>query len=269
MWPMLFVIIACGAISGFHSLVAGGTTSKQLEKESAGRVIGFGAMIMEATLATLVIVIAAAALKWDPAGKIKDIGYQYLMNKSAGGGPIKAFAVGFGQLIKEIPGLNSKVGIYIGMLMLNGFVITTLDTATRLARFVLQELTRDRVPVVANRWVATIITIAAAWYFGASGSWKTIWPVFGASNQLVAALALTVVSAYFLGVRKPLKYTVIPAILMLVTTMGALLYQAYKFIFVTPKLPIAVTAIVLLFLALFIFWEAKSVFIALFKPQEA
>ncbi len=267
LWPMLFVIIACGAISGFHSLVAGGTTSKQLEKESSGKIIGYGAMIMEATLATLVIVIGAAALKWDPSGKLH-LGYQFLMNKSAGGGPIKAFAVGFGQLVKEIPGLNSKIGIYVGMLMLNGFVITTLDTATRLARFVLQELTRDTIPFIANRWIATIVTIAFAWYFGATGSWKTIWPVFGASNQLVAALALTVVSAYFLGVKKPLKYTVIPAILMLVTTMGALLYQAYKFIFVVPKLQIAITALILFALALFIFLEAKDVFIALFRTQK-
>ncbi len=268
LWPMLFVIIACGAISGFHSLVAGGTTSKQLDKESHGKVIGYGAMIMEATLATLVIVIGAAALKWDPTGTGGGIGYQFLMTKAKGGGPITTFATGFGQLVKEIPGLNTKIGIYVGMLMLNGFVITTLDTATRLARFILQELTRDSIPLVANRWIATIITIAFAWYFGASGSWKTIWPVFGASNQLVAALTLTVVSAYFLGVRKPFAYTVIPAILMLLTTMGALAFQFYKFVWIKPNITIAITAAVLFLLAFFIFWEARNVFVGLFKKHE-
>ena len=265
MWPMLFVIIACGSISGFHSLVAGGTTSKQLAKEKDGRKIGYGAMIMEATLATLVIIIGAAALKWDTTGKVNSIGYQFLMTKAAGAGPIKAFAVGFGQLIKEIPGLNSKVGIYIGMLMLNGFVITSLDTATRLARFILQELTRDNVPILANKWIATIITIFVASYLGASGSWKIIWPVFGASNQLVAALALTVVSAYFIGIKKPSKYTSIPAVLMLVTTIGALIYQIYKFSLITPNIPLAITASVLLILAFFILVEAKIVFLSLIR----
>ena len=265
LWPMLFVIIACGSISGFHSLVAGGTTSKQLDKETNGRKIGYGAMIMEATLATLVIVIASAALKWDTSGKVNEIGYQFLMSKAKGAGPIKAFAVGFGQLIKDIPGLNSKVGVYIGMLMLNGFVITSLDTATRLARFILQELTVEKIPVVANKWVATIITIFVASYLGASGSWKIIWPVFGASNQLVAALALTVVSAYFIGIKKPSLYTSLPAIFMLITTMGSLVLQIYKFSFVKPNIALAVTASVLLILALFILVEAKVVFLSLVK----
>lgn len=149
MWPMLFVLIACGAVSGFHSLVSGGTSSKQLDKESKGLTIGYGAMLTEAALAALVIGIASAVLIWDPSGVKSEFGYQYLM--AAGGGPIVTFSTGFGRLVSAIPGLTLVVGMYIGMLMLNAFVITTLDTATRLARFIVAESAGEKVKLFANR----------------------------------------------------------------------------------------------------------------------
>ena len=169
MWPMLFVIIACGAVSGFHSLVSGGTSSKQLDRESRGLAIGYGAMLTEAALAALVIGIASAVLIWDPSGAVSEFGYQYLMG--AGGGPIVAFSTGFGKLVSILPGLTLVAGMYIGMLMLNAFVITTLDTATRLARFIMVESLGEKAKFFANRYVATIITIIAAAYFGASGGY--------------------------------------------------------------------------------------------------
>lgn len=256
LWPMLFVLIACGAVSGFHSLVSGGTSSKQLDKESMGLRIGYGAMLTEAALATLVIAIASAVLIWDPSAVKTQLGYQYLMGE--GGGPIVAFSTGFGKLVSSLPGFTIVAGMYIGMLMLNAFVITTLDTATRLARFILVESLGERFKPIANRYVATIITIIVAAYFGGTGGYKTIWPVFGAANQLVAALALIVISAYLVGIKKPRVYTVIPAIFMIVTTVGALIYQLIGFIN-TGNVVLSIVSVALVILALFMVWEARGV----------
>ena len=256
MWPMLFVLIACGAVSGFHSLVSGGTSSKQLDTESKGLTIGYGAMLTEAALAALVIGIASAVLIWDPSAAKTEFGYQYLMG--AGGGPIVAFSTGFGKLVSSLPGVTIVAGMYIGMLMLNAFVITTLDTATRLARFIMVESVGEMAKPLANRYIATIITVAAAAYFGATGGYKTIWPVFGAANQLVAALALIVISAYLVGIRKPRIYTVIPAVFMTVTTIGALIYQLFGFID-KGQIVLAGVSILLVVLALFMVWEARGV----------
>ncbi|MBD3170160.1 MAG: carbon starvation protein A [candidate division Zixibacteria bacterium] len=254
LWPMLMVIIACGAVSGFHSLVSGGTSSKQLDKERKGKIIGYGAMITEAVLAILVVTIAAGALIWDPSAVKSEFGYQYLMG--AGGGPIVAFATGYGKFLSSIPGFTMVAGVFIGMLMLNAFVITTLDTSTRLARFLIGELFGFK--GLGNRWTATIITILLAAYLGASGSYSQIWPVFGATNQLVAALALIVVSSYLVGIRKPRIYTVIPAIFMLVTTIAALIYQMVGF-FGEQQYVLGVLSIILTLLALFIAYEARGI----------
>jgi len=138
LWPMLFVIIACGAISGFHSIVAGGTTSKQLPDEASGKLIGFGGMVTEAALAGLVIFIAAGVLIWDPSGTENPFGFQYLMTSV--GDPIKAFATGYGRIISTLPGITLAIGSFFGMVMLNAFVLTTLDTGTRLGRLIFTEL---------------------------------------------------------------------------------------------------------------------------------
>lgn len=256
MWPMLFVLIACGAVSGFHSLVSGGTSSKQLDREKQGLTIGYGAMITEAMLAILVVAIAAGALVWDPSAVKSEFGYQYLMG--AGGGPIVAFSRGFGRMLSSLPILTLVAGIYIGMLMLNAFVITTLDTATRLARFIFVESLGGKFKLFGNRYIVTVITVLAAVFLGTSGGYKTIWPVFGAANQLVAALALIVISAYLVGIRKPRIYTVIPALFMIATTLGALIYQMIGFI-QQGNITLATLSILLVGLALFVIYEARAV----------
>jgi carbon starvation protein len=231
-WPMLFVLIACGAVSGFHSLVASGTTAKQLAREGLGKRIGYGSMILEAVLAMMVVMIAGAALTWDPSAGKSSFGLQYLMtavSAGGGGGPIVAFATGFGKVVESLPGISLIAGTYFGMLMLNAFVITTLDTATRLGRFILTEAGAEKYGFFNNRWLSTGITVAAAAVLASSGGLKTIWPVFGAANQLVAALALVVVSSYLIGVKRPRIYTVLPAIFMLLTTIGALIFKMIGF----------------------------------------
>ncbi len=256
LWPMLFVLIACGAVSGFHSLVSGGTSSKQLDRESKGLTIGYGAMLTEAALAALVIAIAAGTLIWDPTAVKSEFGYQYLMG--AGGGPIVTFAAGFGKLVSSLPAVTVVIGMFIGMLMLNAFVITTLDTATRLARFIMVESLSEKFKPFGNRYAATIITVLAAAFMGATGGYKTIWPVFGAANQLVAALALVVISAYLVGIKKPRIYTVIPAIFMSITTIGALIYLLIGFIKI-GNITLAALSVVLVVLALFMMYEARAV----------
>lgn len=268
LWPMLFVLIACGAVSGFHSLVASGTTSKQLAREGLGRKIGYGSMILEAVLAIMVVLIAAAALSWDPTAEKSAFGLHYLMTSTTaggGGGPIVAFATGFGKVVNVLPGISLAAGIYFGMLMLNAFVITTLDTATRLGRFILTEAAGAKFKLLSNRWVASIATVAAATLLASTGGVKTIWPVFGAANQLVAALALVVVSSYLIGVKKPRLYTVLPAIFMLLTTVGALTFTMigfFKMGSATGYL-LGSVSVVLTALALYIAFEARDVLLFL------
>ncbi len=255
-WPMLFVIIACGAISGFHSIVAGGTTSKQLPDEASGKLIGYGGMILEAALAGLVIFIAAGALTWDPTGAESQFGFQYLMTSV--GDPIKAFATGYGRIISSLPGISLTIGSFFGMVMLNAFVLTTLDTGTRLGRLIFSELVRKKAPLLKNRWAASAIILIFASLLGATEGYKAIWPVFGASNQLVAALALIVVSSYLVAIKRPKKYTLYPAYFMLLTTLAALVYQGAKFLKDGSYL-LAGVSVLLITLALVIVYEARHI----------
>jgi carbon starvation protein len=256
LWPMLFVIIACGAISGFHSVVAGGTTAKQLPDETSGKLIGYGAMVTEAVLAGLVIFIAASALIWDPSAAENPLGFQYMMTKV--GDPIKAFATGYGYLASSLPGISLVIGSFFGMVMLNAFVLTTLDTGTRLGRFVFSELTGKKVPLFNNRWLASAFILVFAALLGATEGYKAIWPVFGASNQLVAALALIVVSSYLVGIKRPTKFTLYPAYFMLCTTLAALLYQGYNF-FKAGGYLLGFVSVVLILLSLVIVYDARSI----------
>ncbi len=256
LWPMLFVIIACGAISGFHSIVAAGTTSKQLPDEASGKLIGFGGMVTEAVLAGLVIFIAAGVLTWDPSGAKSQFGFQYLMTTE--GDPIKAFATGYGRIISSLPGITLAIGSFFGMVMLNAFVLTTLDTGTRLGRLISSELLEKKVPLFKNRWAASSIILVFAVFMGATESYKAIWPVFGASNQLVAALALIVVSSYLVAIKRPKKYTLYPAYFMLLTTLAALLYQGTKF-FNQGSYFLAGVSVLLIALALVIVYEARHI----------
>ncbi|MGD9015084.1 MAG: carbon starvation protein A, partial [Candidatus Omnitrophota bacterium] len=224
LWPMLSVIVACGAISGFHSLIAGGTTSKQLANERDAKIIGYGGMILEGVLAILALLCVTAGLYWTAgAGQTKLI-YPQLMKS---GNWIGAFSAGFGQITKPLLGTQ---GSLIAAIMLNAFVLTTLDSATRINRYIAEELFGEgmKIKVFKNRYFSTLLIIGAALWL-ALGNWKAIWPIFGASNQLVAALGLVVVSAYLIGNKKPAKSTVYPAIFMLITTLVALIWQGIRF----------------------------------------
>ena len=211
LWPMLFVTVACGAISGFHSLIASGTSSKQLANEKDVRKIGYGAMIMEGVVALLSLVVVASAF-----AKISSL--SNVLN--TGGGPVNAFGQGFAAVTKPFLG---NFGGLVAITILNAFILTTLDTATRIGRYLTQELVG-----IKNRYISTLIVVLAGGALALSGKWSIIWPMFGTANQLVAAFALIVVTAWLLSRDKSIKFTIFPSIIMLVTTMGALILQLIK-----------------------------------------
>ena len=245
MWPMLFIMVACGAVSGFHSLVSSGTTSKQLDKESHARPVVFGAMITEGALAVLALLAVAAGITWHSGASAAETTAQIAAN------PIGAFARGFAAFTD---GFLGKYGFVFGVVMINAFVLTTLDTSVRLSRFISTELVGSAIPAFKNRFVATLVVCAAALALALTGNVTTLWKMFGASNQLVASLAMIVVSVYLLKQKKPVLYTLIPALFMLATTCGALIWQFIGFI--TTEGPgntaLSFTAIILLCLALYV-----------------
>ncbi|MDH4211273.1 MAG: carbon starvation protein A [candidate division WOR-3 bacterium] len=251
LWPMMFVVIACGAISGFHSLVASGTTAKQLSNERDAKKIGYGAMLAEGLLAILAVVAVAAGLYWKggPSGLV----YPDLMR---GGNWIGTFGAGYGEIAKPILG---AFGMLIGITMLKTFIMTTLDSATRITRYISEELFGETlgISIFRNCYFNTFVVIIAALWLSL-GSWQSIWPVFGAANQLVASLALFVVTAWLLSRNKPVKHALYPALFMLFTTVAALLYQLLQFIN-QGKYGLALVAVLLLVLSLFMLVEAIQV----------
>jgi len=249
LWPMLFVTIACGAISGFHSLVASGTTSKQLLNEKDARKIGYGAMVMEGLVALLALLIVGGAMA--NLSTLREI-------LERGGGPVAAFGQGFAQVTKPFLG---GFGVLVAITILNAFILTTLDTATRIGRYLTQELLG-----IKNRYISTFIVVIFAGALALSGKWSAIWPMFGTANQLVAALALIVVTSWLLSKGKTIKFTLLPSLIMLATTVGALVYQIIRFVKGEDWLLLFI-ALTLLSLALYMLLEIDLILFRAIKHK--
>lgn len=211
LWPMMFITMACGAISGFHSLVASGTTSKQLSHETDAKKIGYIGMLVEGLLAVLVIlcVIMGAQILGSEEKTIDT-------NMA-----IQLFSQGYGMITA---GFLKGWGPFIAVIILNAFILTTLDTATRITRYVTQELFK-----IPNKFIATGIVVGASLLLIFSESWQKLWQVFGASNQLLASFTLLVVSMWLLSRKRPYLFSFIPGLLMLATSQTALLIKAVQF----------------------------------------
>lgn len=219
LFPALFVTIACGAISGFHSLVGSGTTAKQLNNEKDARPIAYGGMLIECALA----VISLCAVG-------------YIWNQYVPGGvttPTAVFATGISEMCASLPILAGAKDVIYALLILavSAFCLTSLDTATRLARYMFQEfwlkpgesveeLTGIR-KTLTNPLVATVITVVAGVALGMTGYAK-IWPLFGAANQLLAALGLMAVATWLGKIGRNNKMFFIPMAFMLVVTISSL-----------------------------------------------
>ncbi len=252
LWPILFITVACGAVSGFHSLVSSGTTSKQLAKEQHGRFIGYGGMIAEAILA-LLVVLFVASLNWD-TGHLNFLG-------SLDQGWVIAFGNGFGSIVSKIgvPFLSFGLASLIGAFLVNQFILTSLDTSSRISRMLITENIKHK--ICQNKLVAVIIALIPAYVLAVTNAYADLWRMFGTSNQLIAAIGLITISAYFVQKKKSIKFLVIPTVFMMLTTISALFYSLFsKTGFIAEgNWVLSIFAGALVVLALIISWEGFQV----------
>ncbi len=222
MFPVLFTTIACGAISGFHSLVSSGTTSKQLDKETDAKPIAYGSMLIECVLAILTLCAIAYAYKWNAANP-----------DNALTGATAIFGGGIAHMIDDvIPGTYNILYTLL-VLAYSAFCLTSLDTATRLARFMFQEFWLDgqkgETPqnvtgykkVLSNPIFATLLTVVLGVLLGLNGYAK-IWALFGSANQLLAAIGLLAIAAWLANAGKENKMLIIPMVFMMLVTISSL-----------------------------------------------
>lgn len=253
LFPMLFITVACGAISGFHSLVASGTSSKQIDKEEDAIFIGYGGMLLEGVVA--VIAIATVIMLPEGSNLIKQQ-------------PLAIFASGMGNFFSSAK-IDPKYGVHFGLLALSAFVLTTLDTATRIGRYVFQEF--FGITGWRARFIATFSTIAIPSimvfinFVDEAGNpipaWKVIWPLFGSTNQLLGALALLVVFVWLSKLNISSKFILLPMVFMLIVTLFSLIFLIKKF----GLTAVGVIAILLFALAIFLIFEALRVMLTFTK----
>ncbi|HEX2123722.1 MAG TPA: carbon starvation CstA family protein [Thermoanaerobaculia bacterium] len=208
LFPFLFVTIACGACSGFHGLVCSGTTSKQIDRETHIRAVGYGGMLAEAFVALIAMVTVMIVAQPDLAG-LK---------------PGTIYGNGIGNFLTLLIGEKYRnFAITFGAMAFSTFVFDTVDVSTRLGRYIVQELFRW--PTRLGAWVGTLMTVALPVYFVAfapPGSWVRFWTLFGASNQLLAALTLLAITVWLHQRRQHIAFTLLPMLFVLVTTLYAL-----------------------------------------------
>jgi carbon starvation protein len=281
-WPIMFVTIACGAVSGFHSLCAGGTTCKQLANERAARKVGYWAMLLESFLAVCVVCCLIVGL---PFGVYKG----YCHPAAGGGNPVLTFAMAVGHTVHVALGLPVAAGALGAMLLLEGFLVTTLDTAIRLTRYMIEEgwamffgrydvfaqpreaaatraeggdggagpielagtdgLVVPQSPLVYTTtatavpttgvfraalrflqlyWVNSGIAVGLMLLLGLTNGYAVVWKIFGAANQLLAALALWVGTIWLLSKGRQYWFALLPALFMFVTSMTMLVWLLVK-----------------------------------------
>lgn len=252
LFPILFITVACGSCSGFHAVVASGTSSKQLDRESDARPIGYGAMLIEGIVAVMAIVSVMLVAPGDP-----------LLAQP----PLVIYGKGMGRFLATL-GLPEGIGYSFGLLALSTFILTTLDTCTRLGRYIFEEFfgIKDK----RLRYASTLGTLALPAVFvlirltDAQGNpvpaWKAIWPVFGASNQLLAALTLLVITLWVRKMGKRLVFALLPMLFMITMTLWSLLLLIRQYRFSA----IGVIAMILMLLALLLAGEAWR---SLRRPQ--
>ncbi|MBU1711126.1 MAG: carbon starvation protein A [Proteobacteria bacterium] len=238
MFPFLFVVIACGAVSGFHALVSSGTSSKQLNRETDALFVGFGSMLFEGALAVLVIMACTAGIGLGIhtsggtlTGSEAFAGHYASWASANGlGAQLSAFIEGAANMITCL-GISRNIAITIMGVFIVSFAATTLDTATRIQRYVISELAEGlNFKRISGRIPATCITVgtamALAFYSGDGKGAMTLWPIFGAVNQLLASLALLSITAYLIHKNKNIIVTLPAMIFMVITTSWAMVGNA-------------------------------------------
>ncbi len=252
--PFMFITIACGAISGFHSLVASGTTSKQLDEIKNARFVAYGGMILEGVVASIAL---ATVMMLNKTETVRN--------------PQQIYALGIAKFA-EIFGMKPEVGEVVGYLAISAFILTTLDTATRIARYIFQEFTEKLGNKFSERIIATICSLILPIIFlfwkikDSCGNvipcWKVVWPIFGSTNQLLAALVLLIVYTWVRKEKFNLKLSIIiPVIFMLVITLSALVYNVYIKLSSLTFDVITISSVFLLLLGIFIIYKSTKIFI--------
>ena len=250
-FPFLFITIACGAISGFHGLVGSGTTSKQINNISDARMIGYGAMLGEGSLGLMSVLASTAGFATLAAWKSH---YSSWSTAGSMDAKVGAFVNGGAYFLKEGLMLPDGFGTTLIAVIVISFAATTLDTSTRIQRYITTELGQIyNIKILTNRFVASAIAAFTPLIlvFGGEGlSWKRLWPIFGATNQMLAGLSLLVLSVYLFRKGRKTIFTLIPMIFLIIMTSIAMILSLRDFI----RSGNWVLSILSLFLLSFSFW---------------
>ncbi|MCR4412367.1 MAG: carbon starvation protein A [Thermoguttaceae bacterium] len=272
-FPFLFVTIACGAVSGFHSLVSSGTTVRQINRESDALPIGYGAMLVEGALAVLVIMACVAGLgaaAWQSGGPYSSwagIGKAGLATQ------LNAVVRGGANFLGQI-GIPLDLGQTVLAVTVVAFALTTLDSATRLLRFNVEEILRSvKLDPLANRYTASLIAVGGIAFFALVPAGKTLWTLFGTTNQLLAGLSLLTVSVFLYKLGRPVVYTLVPMLAMLVVSMWAMILSIPGFWSLATLSPwqkwsLTIVSIIVIAMALWLTVEALLAFARRRSPPE-
>lgn len=266
LFPTLFVTIACGAVSGFHSLVSSETSSKQISNEKDMLQVGYGSMLLESLLAILVIVIVGSLTSLSDSGVLNET--LSSMALAQGATPFTKFSVGVTGLVHQL-GMPQEYGLCIMTMFVSALALTSLDAVARIGRMSFQEFfecsnQKPQGKIVAfltNKYVATLLTLAGG-YLLSLGGYLNIWPLFGSANQLLAAMVLISISVFLKVTGRKGFMLYIPMIAMLVITMTSLGMAVYNiftklfvsggFVFMTDGLQLLI-ALLLMALGILIF----------------
>jgi carbon starvation protein len=258
LWPLLFVTIACGSISGWHSLVNSTATSRQIEAETDVRPVSAGAMFTEFTIGIIALIVCATAFA-DSAGYLQALGK----------GPVGIFKVSLGAAIGVL-GIPASYAKSISSCMILILALTVINLVFRFMKVATIELLGDKIGIAKNHHVATIAALIIAFVLVKTGSWLFIWVLFGGANQLMAGLALLLVTLYLLTKGKNYKIAIYPMFFMYVTTVAALFYMVFwKFFPTIGKVSggkavgyvfSAGLGIVLIILAVILAWDGYKAF---------
>jgi carbon starvation protein len=222
LWPMLFITVSCGAISGFHCLVSSGTTARQLSCESHARKVGYRSMLLESMLAVSIILTLLVGVDWQ--------NYQQITYGEKN--PILAVSLATGTLVHTAFGLPLWAGTVLGILLLEGFVVTTLDVAVRLNRYLFEEIWkfvfRNPHPVLLSVWFNTALCVGLMFLVSRSNTLPVLWQVFGSANQMMGAMALLVAAVWLKDNGRRFVFVLIPSILMFATTLASTSISLWK-----------------------------------------
>jgi carbon starvation protein len=255
-YPFVFIVIACGAVSGFHALVSSGTTAKQLDKEEDAAFVGYGGMVGESVLG-LAAVLACTAGFASP-----ELWREHYSNWQTADGlapNLDAFITGSATFLTQL-GVETQLGRAFVALVAVSFALTTLDSATRLLRYNIEEVGETvRIPALGNRYVATGIAVFAIGFFAlltidGRPAGVALWAVFGTTNQVLAGLTLLTATIYLFLKKKNYYYTLVPMVFMIVTTLVAMVSNVRTF-FLQGSYLLLVVALSVLALALWLIAE--------------